>query len=393
MLVCMLVSGNALALSLFSPKKDDAITVTEEEYALIEKYKRLEEIYAVIDRMFLWEYDEAELLEGAARGMLGALGDDYTFYYTPEEMEKENETLAGEYGGLGIEVFPNAKDDTITIKRVYYGGPAQQAGMRAADKIIMVNGEEMRAGDINKAVSIMRGELGGEVELMILRDQEVFEVTVERALVQIQIIQYEMLEEDIAYARVFYFEGNLMGQFTEAMNEFKAQGAKGVILDLRENPGGLVTLAIELADVFLDQQPIMYTEDKYGRQLSYYGRDGAWDVPVVVLMDKYSASASEIVAAALRENDVAQIVGVKSFGKGIMQSVYPFSSDGAGMQITSDYWLTPQGNKIHEEGILPDVEVELSEDAVDDNYQFVREKDNQLHAAVETLKDMIAGQE
>ena len=390
MLVCTLAAGNALALSIFSQaKEEDTVTVTKEEYAIIEKYRRLEEVYSIIDQMYLWEYDETELLEGAARGMLGALADDYTFYYTPSEMQVENETLTGEYGGLGIEVFPNMKDDTITIKRVFYGGPSQQAGIRPADKIIGVNGEEMRAMDINDAVKIMRGEIGGKVTLTLLRDQEVFEVELERALVETQIIHSEMLEDGIAYARIYYFEGNLMGQFMEAVDQFMAEDAQGIIIDLRENPGGLVNLAIELADVFLGQQPIMFTEDKYGRQLSYYGRDGAWEIPVVVMVDAHSASASEITAAALQENGVAKIVGVQTFGKGIMQSVYPFNTDGAGLQITSDYWLTPQGNKIHEEGITPDVEVELAEDAVDDTYTFIREKDNQLQTAVETLKEMI----
>ena len=389
LLVCVCITGGALALGWFGAGSGETIEVTAEEYALIEKYKRLEEIMGVVDRAFLWEYDEAEMLEGAARGILGALGDDYTFYYTPDEMEKETEVITGEYGGLGIEIFPNAKDDTITIKRVFYGGPAQLAGIRASDKIIGVDGEDVRAADINAAVAVMRGEIGGEVTLTILRDQEIFDVTMERATVQTEIIQYEMLENDIGYMRIFYFEGNLVGQFEQAEAEFKEKGAKGLIIDLRENPGGLVNLAIDVVDKFVGQDPILMTEDKYQRQLTYYGKEGQWDIPVVVIVDGYSASASEIVAAALQENGVAQVVGMQSFGKGIMQTVIPFQGDGAGMQITSDYWLSPKGNNLHEVGVTPDVEVELDEEAIDDNYQFVREKDNQLHAAIEALQGMI----
>lgn len=380
----------ASATSLYSLNTpEESVMVTQAEYELLEKYKRLEEIYMIVDRLFLWEYDEDELLEGAAQGMLGALGDDYTFYYTPDEMVKENETLTGEYGGLGIEVFGNANDDTITIKRVFYDSPAQRSGLRATDKIIGVNGEGMRAGDMNTAVSIMRGEVGGEVTLTILRDKEVFEVTLERALIQTEIIAYRMLEEDIAYLRVFYFEGNLMGQFAEAQAQFIENGAKGLILDLRENPGGLVTLAIDLIDAFVGEVPILHTEDKFGRRLSYYGRADEWDIPIVIIQDGYSASAAEIVSVALQENGRATVVGMQSYGKGIMQSVYPFQTDGAGMQITSDYWLSPEGNNLHKVGVTPDIEVERNEDAVDENYQFVDEKDDQLQAAITAMRDII----
>lgn len=386
-----LIAGGANALGLFQSDARGNITVTEEEYALIEKYQRLEEIQEIVDLMYLWEYSADELLEGAARGMLGALGDDYTFYYTPDQMVQENEALSGEYGGLGIEVFPNAKDDTITIKRVFYGGPSQEAGLRPSDKILRINGEDISAGDINDAVDIMRGEIGGEVSLTILREQEVFDVTMKRALVQTEIVEYEMLEGGIGYMRVFYFEGNLMGQFADARAMFEKEGATGLIIDLRENPGGLVNLAIEMADEFLGKdQLVLMTEDKYGRQMSFYGTDGVWDIPLVVLVDSYSASASEIIAAAMQENEIGKVVGVQTFGKGIMQSVYPFGGDGAGMQITSDYWLTPDGNNLHENGVTPDVEVELAEDAIDENYRFIREKDNQLEAAVETLRTLIA---
>lgn len=389
-----ILASSAGAAGLFSAFQDrDAYTVTEEEYALLEKYKRLEELISIIDKTFLWEYDEQALMEGAAQGLLGALGDDYTFYYSPDKMEKESEQLSGEYGGLGIEVFANAKDNTITIKRVFYGSPAQMAGIRPTDKIIRVNDEEVGAAELFDAVEVMRGEIGEEVSVTILRDQEVFDVTMKRDLVQTQIISYEMLEDGIGYVRIYYFEGNLMGQFDEAVQSLKADGIEGLIVDLRENPGGLVDLAISFVDYFVDDERILMTEDKFGRQRSFFGEDGSWEIPVVILQDKYSASASEIVAVSLQEIGRAKVVGEQSFGKGIMQSVYPFYTDGAGMQITTDYWLSPSGENLHEVGVTPDVEVERAEDAVDDNYQFVREKDNQLHEGVVVLQEMMESQE
>lgn len=389
LVVFVLISSGAYAFGLLSRGDESVVTITEEEYALLQKYQRLEEIQAIVDAAFLWDYDEDALMEGAAQGILRALEDDYSFYYTAEQMEQENEAVTGEYGGLGIEVFANLNDDTITIKRVFYGGPAQQAGILPFDKIVGVNGEPMGAMDMSDAVAVMRGEIGEEVTLNILRDQEIFDVTMTRALVQTETIQTDMLDGDIAYIRIFYFEGNLLEQFSEAVQNFQAEGAKGLILDMRDNPGGFVELAIEIADVFVgDGVPIMKTEDKYGRTLTRTGKEGAWEIPVVILQNGYSASASELVAVALQESG-AKVVGTQSYGKGIMQAIYPFSGDGAGMQLTTDYWLSPSGRNLHEVGVTPDVEAELDEDAINDDYQIIREKDNQLNMGVETLHKMM----
>ncbi len=381
--VLMLLTTSACAAN-------EKVTVTAEEYALIQKYKRLEEIRNMVAHSFLWEYDEDKLMEYAAQGMLGALGDDYSYYYTPAQMEGEQTMVTGEYGGIGFEVYANPSDLTITIRRVFYGSPAQQAGLHVGDKIMQVNGEDMTAYDLNKAVSIMRGEVGGEVKLTILRDKELFEVTCYRAIVQTETISSEVLDDNIGYVRIHYFEGALTSQFAAAVEKFKEQGVQGLIIDLRDNPGGLVNLAVDIADVFLDDEIVVAsTEDKYGRSLSYYAKPGAWDIPVVVLMNEHSASASEILAVALMETGVAKSVGVKTFGKGIMQTVYTFYEDGAGLQLTTDYWKSPEGNNIHEVGITPDYVVEMPEDALDDNFTIIRDKDTQLQKAVEVLTEMM----
>lgn len=383
MLVCMTMASCAHAAT-------DLVSVTAEEYALLEKYKRLEEIIKMVDRSYLWEYEEDKLLDGAAQGILGALGDDYSYYITPIQMENEMESINGEYGGLGIEVFGNPNDLTITIRRVFFNSPAQQAGIRPSDKIIRVNDEDVTAYDLSKAVSIMRGEVGGEVTLTILRDTETFEVTVKRAIVQTEILSYEVLADNFGYVRIHYFEGNAVNQFNEAVEMFKREGVKGLIIDLRDNPGGLVTLAVDIADVFLGEVVVVSSKDKYGREMTTYANEGAWDIPVALLINGSTASSSEILAAALMDHGVAKAVGVTSYGKGIMQTMSSFHQDGAGIQLTTDYWYTPNGVCVHEVGIEPDIIEELSEDAIDDNFQFVREKDNQLQKAVEALKEMMA---
>ena len=362
-------------------------TVTEEEYNLLQKYKRLEEIKMIIDAEFLFEYDENRLLEGMAQGMLGVLGDDYTYYINPEEAVVENEKVTGVYCGVGIEVSPNANDMTITIRRVFHGGPAQKVGIRPGDKIITVNGAEYGAYELNDAVSVMRGEKGGEVTLGILRDREYLEFVCIRDFIETEIISSEILGDHIGYVKIYEFEGNATGQFSSIIQDFLDKEVQGVIMDLRSNLGGMVHLATDIASVFIEDGVIMAEEDKFGRILPRYASRGrAWDIPLVLLVDEYTCSAAEILAAALQENGVATLVGTKTFGKGIMQAVHPFYDDGALMHITSGYWLTPNGNKIHKEGIEPDVTVKLDEDAVDDNFEIIREKDNQLQKAIEVLK-------
>lgn len=383
----------ALALTLVACcALAEKVSVDKDEYASLRKYEKLEEILQVIDEAYLWDYDENALLEGAAQGMIGALGDQYSYYYTAADVTDAEESYTGQYGGLGIEVFSNANDLTITIRRVFYGSPAQEGGLRPNDKIIAVNGEDLTAYDLNKAVSIMRGEVGGEVTLTILRESEVFDVTLARAIVETQIIDSEVLDGNIGYIRVHYFEGNLDTQFQNTVEEFQKSGVKGLVIDLRDNGGGYVDLATAVADIFIDDDVIFSSKDKYGRKLAYYADPGAWDIPVVLILNKYSASASEILAGALRDSAGAELVGTVSFGKGIMQSVYTFSDGESGMQTTSEYWYTPGGECIHGEGLKPDVEVELPEDALDENFNIIREKDTQLQAAVAEIEKMLAGE-
>lgn len=383
-LVCLLITVCTHA--------EDTVTISMEEYALLQKYKQLEDIVSVIDEAYLWEYDKEALMDGAALGLLGALGDDYSFYYTATDMESEEEAISGEYGGLGLEVFGNPNDMLITVRRVFFESPAQKAGIRPGDKIVIINDEEMTAYDVSRAVQLMRGEIGGTVSLVIQREGELIEVECVRATIQTEIITSEIIEGDIGLICVHYFEGNAMGQFEEARKSFEEAGVKGLVIDLRGNPGGFIVLAVEMADIFLDDALVATTEDRYGRTLEYYAEDGRWDIPVVVLIDDHTASSAEILAAALHDHDVAKLVGEKSYGKGIVQTVFTFRESRSGMQLTTDYWLTPKGEKIHEKGIEPDIEVALSEDATDDNFMVIQEKDNQLSEAIKALREMIAAE-
>ncbi len=366
------------------------VVVSDADYEIFEKFMKLAKIEWILDNSYLWEYDEDALLEGAVNGMLGALDDVYTFYYDAAGVQGIEEDVQGTYGGLGFEVFSNYTDNTLTIRRVFFGAPAQQAGIKPEDKIFAVNGVEMTAADISEAVSMMRGVPGEEVTLTIRRGEEFFDVTCIRAIVENETISYHMIDESIGYVRIYYFEGNLDKQFSAAIEELRKQGMQALVIDLRDNTGGFTNLAEAVADEFLQRDDVIYSsEDKYGRKVSRYAKGKGYDIPIAVLINEFTASASEIVTCALTENDLAFTVGVKSFGKGIMQEVYMLDETSA-MQLTSHYWLTPTGNCIHGEGIAPDYPVELNEDAIDEMYDYIPEKDNQLQTAVEQLRNMLA---
>ncbi len=379
-LICFSLTAGAAAAD---------VVVSDEDYAIFEKFMKLAKIEWILDNSYLWEYDEEALVQGAVNGMLGALDDVYTFYYDAAGVQGIEEDVQGTYGGLGFEVFSNYTDNTLTIRRVFFGAPAQQAGIKPEDKIFAVNGVEMTAPDINEAVSMMRGAPGEEVMLTIRRGEELFDVTCVRAVVENETISYHMIDDRIGYVRIYYFEGNLDKQFAAAIETLKEQGMQALVIDLRDNTGGFTNLAEAVADEFLQRDDVIYSsEDKYGRKISRYATGKGYAIPIAVLINEYTASASEIVTCALTENDMAFTVGVTSFGKGIMQEVYMLD-DTSAMQLTSHYWLTPTGKCIHGEGIEPDYPVELNEEAIDEMYDFIPEKDNQLKAAIEQLQSRL----
>ena len=367
----------------------DSVLISREEYERYQQFNTLIELMDMADSAFYQEVDAQAMLEGAAAGLLAGLGDPYTFYYTPEDYAEMWEDDEGEYAGVGLQITANYVTGLCTISRVFDNGPAREAGVLKGDILYKVEDLYVSATNLQDAVDIMRGTPGTEVEVTFLRGAEELTFMLTRAEINVNRIEAGMLEDGIGYIFLYEFAGDCATRFQEAVDDLVAKGAKGIIIDLRDNPGGWVNDAEAIGDVFLDRGTLCYLEYKDGEREYYRTKDGKQDVALVLLVNENSASSSEILAGALKDRADATVVGVQSFGKGIVQAVLPVGSNGAGMQITIAQYYTPNGNAVHGIGITPDIEVKLP-DGDNGMYEFGDLSDPQLARALEAMKEKLA---
>ena len=355
---------------------------------LLSRYARLEAIRSTLAEDYYQEVDEDALIEGAIRGMMGALEDPYTFYYTPDELQRHDAQSEGIYSGLGILVQNNPNGE-IEIIRVYAGGPADAAGAQAGDQIIAVDGVPVSGGsaeELSDAADRMRGEDGSAVELRVRRADGLLELKLIRGDVHVSNVNSAVLEGNIGYIEICQLSGDDVEGFRADMEELRALSVRGLVIDLRNNPGGLLTHVVEIADLLLPEGEVVYVENRAGERIAYSSDAAYWDVPLVVLINGMSASASEILAAAVQDFDRGALVGTRSYGKGIVQSLLVFDNDGAGMQYTSATYYTPSGNCIHGTGVAPDIVAEASEGYYNLTGVPDPENDLQLKAALEQME-------
>lgn len=353
--VTLQIVANHMNLSVTADEGTDADYDT--------RYSRLNEVYDRLMNEYYKELDEHTLIQGAIDGMMSSVGDPYTFYYTPEEMTRTNNDRIGQYVGIGIQVTCN-EEGQIVIIRVFAGGPSREAGLLSGDIILSADGVELQAftsDELTEAVSHIKGEQGTYVSLIIKRGDELIETRVLRDNVISERVYYCMLDDDIGYIQLTEFFGAAVTEMKNAVENLQESGAGGIIFDLRGNGGGQLDICLDILDIFLSDSLVVYTEDRAGEKQFYYSDNESNDIPLAVLIDSNSASASEITASALSENDRAKLFGSTSYGKGIVQSLYVFPGDGAGMQLTTSAYYTPKGNSIHQVGISPDFTVESGE--------------------------------
>ena len=363
----------------------DTVILSREDYERYKQFDTLLELMDIVDENFYEDADVTAMLDGAAQGLLTALGDPYTFYYTPEDYASMWEDDEGEYAGVGMQISASYVTGLCTISRVFDNGPAKEAGVHKGDILYQVEDLYVDAYNLQEAVDIMRGTPGTDVVVKFLRNGEELTFTMTRAQISVNRIDSMMLAEDIGYIYLYEFAGDCATQFADALNGLLEQGAKGLIIDLRDNPGGWINDAESIGDLFLDKGTLCYLEYKDGQREYYRTTDGKTDIPLVVLLNENSASASELLTGALQDRVDATVVGVQSYGKGIVQVVVPVGSNGAGMQLTVAQYFTPNGNAVHKIGITPDVEVALPEG---DNgmYEFGDLADPQLSRALEIMQ-------
>lgn len=391
MLVVVAIASSALTMALVG--SDSAVRlVSEDDYEALQRYRRLEEVYDTMMNDYYVPLEEETLVTGAIRGMMESVEDPYTFYYTTEEMKQSNEQNEGIYHGVGM-VVQLTEDGFIEIARVYEDSPANTAGLLAGDRIVAVDGTPVSGESgktLNEAVQLIQGEDGTDVQLTVLRGGEELELTATRAAVNISYVDYCIIDNNIGYVNIAQFTGDDVTGFEEAVAAFKIAGVSGMVVDLRNNPGGLLTDVVKISDMLLPEGLVTYVEDRQGNRQEEKSDAEYWDIPMVVLVNGMSASASELFTAAMQDYDRATVVGTKTFGKGIVQTLITFADDGAGMQLTTASYYSPKGRSIHQTGVEPDVVVELSETYNSSIYEPDPENDNQLAVALEELAKRIA---
>ncbi len=368
--------------SLDVNKKVEVAPDTSELEHYESRYSKIENIRNFIESNFYQEVSDEQLQDGMIRGMFLSLEDPYSVYYTEEEYNSFMELNEGSYGGLGITITPS-KDGFITVVGTFEDTPASRAGIKMDDKIIKVNGEPYPADKMDIAISKMKGEPGTSVNITILRGEEEIEMNLERAQIVIKSVKSEVLKDNpkIGYIRISSFDQKVYDEFKKHYEKLLDEGIEGFVLDLRGNPGGSLMECVEVSDYILGKQRIVSTKGRSGGENVFDSDSSKVELPFVVLIDGGSASASEILSAAIKDGKAAKLVGTKTFGKGVVQTVIPLS-DGSGFKFTTSEYFTPSGKNIHEKGIEPDVEVELSEDfKIED-----RSTDNQLNKALEILE-------
>lgn len=325
--------------------------------------------------------DDTKLMQGAIRGMLASLGDEHTSFMDPAQFQQANASISGEYSGIGAWVDPQG--EFLTVVSPMPGSPAEKAGLQSGDQIIKVDGEDLTGVPGELVIHKVMGPAGSEVTLTILRkDQEPFDVTVTRARIVVPSVESKMLDNNIAYVRLNNFGEKSSDELKAALKDLLAKNPKGLIFDLRNDPGGLLVTAVDVASEFLPaDQVVLYERYGDGKQNVFNSSGGglATEIPLVVLVNEGSASASEIVAGAIQDYGRAKLVGVTTFGKGSVQNWSPLANDQGAVRITIAKWLTPKERAIHHLGLTPDVVVELTKE------DFDAKRDPQLDKAVELL--------
>lgn len=337
-------------------------------------------------RKYFWQEIDTETLEdGVYKGLLDALGDPYSVYYTHEELVDLQQQTEGIYYGIGAYISQNQETGYVQISGIIKNTPAEESGLMQGDYIYEINGENMQGKESSYVVSRIKGEEGTYVTVTVIREgaSEPLDIEVERRRIESPTVEYEMFDDGMAYIQITEFDLVTSKQFEEAYNQAKSNGMRGLIIDLRSNPGGNLTTVCDIARMILPKGLIVYTEDKYGKR-DEYTCDGKnqIEVPLVVLTNGYSASASEILAGAVKDYGIGKIVGTTTYGKGIVQKIINLS-DGSALKLTVSTYYTPNGNNIHQIGVEPDVEVPF------DAEQYQNGTDNQLERAREVLAQMM----
>ena len=370
-----ITNGNGKLMLLGTDVADENIET------LLQTYREL------IDKYYLGEVNEEDLKEGAVRGYIEGLGDPYTEYISKEEMEEYMQDTLGNYVGIGIYMTTNTKNGHIVVLATMKGSPAENAGLKPGDEIIRVDGEDCTTKNSTEVSNKIKGEEGTTVKLEILRDNQTLNFEVKRENIKVNPVEGKVVNDNIGYIKFTSFDETTAEDFKTTYEQLASQNIQSLIIDLRNNGGGLVDQAVDIADYFLEKgQVVIYEVDKNGNEEAEMSEnDPIINIPVVILTNENTASASEILAGSLKDYGKATIVGTTTYGKGVIQQILSFK-DGSGLKITTEEYQTPNHNKINKIGIEPDEVLELP-DTVENELDVPEDQDTQLQKAIEILKN------
>jgi carboxyl-terminal processing protease len=370
----ILVVVTALFTSTLQIAIGNKVVVSKDIYESLKKYNKMLALESIIDDDFYQKPSEANLVNGAIKGLFSGLDDPYSQYYTADEFERLKEQTSGSFVGIGVVISPNSEDDSITVVSPIEGSPAEKSGILAGDKILKVDGKTVSAKNSDEAVSKIKGKKGTEVDLTIKRGEQLIDVKVKREEIVSKTVKSEVLEDNIGYLKITSFSEHTYKEFKTALDKLKKDNIKGLVLDLRDNPGGLLTVCKDIADDLIGEGTIVYTKDNKGDTEYLKSNEDKLGLPIAVLTNENSASASEILTGAIVDNKEGVSVGTTTFGKGLVQSVRELK-DGTGYKLTTAQYFTPNGDYINGKGIKPTIEE--------------KDVDKQLPAAIEWVKENI----
>ena len=351
---------------------------------------KLEYIKSMVKSDFLFSIDDTKTADGIYKGYMEGLDDPYSVYYTADEYKSLMESTSGSYSGIGVMVQQDKSTGVVTVVKVFENSPGAQAGMQAGDIIYKIDDKEVTGEDLNTIVTYIKGETGTTVNIQVYRTEapDYITLTVERRNIEVPTITHKMMDNQIGYIQVTEFDNVTADQYKAAIDDLTNQGMKGMVVDIRDNPGGVLDTVVDMLDRMLPEGKIVYTEDKNGEG-DVYTSDAAnqFTLPLAVLVNENSASASEIFAGAIKDYGTGTIIGKTTYGKGIVQSVRALP-DGTAIKLTISRYFTPNGTCIHEVGVTPDIEVDIP-DEYKKNATLTYEQDTQLQAAVANVLEKI----
>jgi len=397
-MVVLLIVTNIITFGLTNLM---SVTFSNKAYIPLVEYNKLKSVYNEFSKVmvvedyvkenYLRDVDEKKLVDGQLKGMLQALEDPYSTYMTKEEFESFLQQTSGTYAGIGVVVTPG-DDNLITVVSPIEDTPGERAGIKSGDKIIKVNGVEYFGENMDEAVKVMKGEPNTKVSLTILRKNKenknnIFDIEVTREIIRLVTVKSNIIDDDIGYIKITSFDELTYKDFKKELDKLGKRNIKGLIIDLRNNPGGLLNICADIADELLGEGDIVYTQTKDGKREYLKSDKKMVDYPLVLLVNKGSASASEILAGAVKDHKRGTLIGTTTFGKGVVQRIKDLD-DGSGLRLTISEYFTPNGINIHGIGIEPDIVVELTEGVEEIGVNNLKE-DNQLRKAIEEIKTKI----